>query len=177
MAEIEIRNTISTDIARLSQLDHSIDTDYVWQLDLHREIAQVDSIFREVRLPRTIQIPHVRTAEQLPDEWHQSPMMSAMLGSEPVGYIRFRDDMVPHAVWITDIVVGRNLRRKGLGRKLIAAVEAWAIQRGFKRSIVEVQSKNHPAIRLIQKLGYEFCGYNDQYYTTRDIALFFARSI
>lgn len=177
MTEIDIRNTISTDIARLSQLDHEMDTDYVWQLDLHRDPAQVDSIFREVRLPRTIRIQHVRAAEQLPDEWHRSPMLSAMLGTEPVGYIRFRDEMVPHAIWITDLVVARHLRRKGLGRKLIAGAEAWATQRGFRRAILEVQSKNHPAIRLVQKLGFEFCGYNDQYYTTRDIALFFARSI
>jgi RimJ/RimL family protein N-acetyltransferase len=41
--------------------------------------------------------------------------------------------------------------------------------------MIELQSKNHAAIRLVQKLGYEFCGYNDQYYATRDVALFFGR--
>jgi hypothetical protein len=30
---------------------------------------------------------------------------------------------------------------------------------------------------LARKLGYEFCGYNDLYYETQDIALFFGRSI
>jgi RimJ/RimL family protein N-acetyltransferase len=38
-----------------------------------------------------------------------------------------------------------------------------------------LQSKNLPAIRLAQKFGYEFCGYNDQYYINQDVALFFAK--
>jgi RimJ/RimL family protein N-acetyltransferase len=41
--------------------------------------------------------------------------------------------------------------------------------------MIEMQSKNHPAIRLAQKHGYEFCGYNDHYYLTQDVALFFAK--
>jgi RimJ/RimL family protein N-acetyltransferase len=51
------------------------------------------------------------------------------------------------------------------------------VQRNDYRALVEMSSKNNPAIRLAQKQGYEFCGYNDQYYETQDIALFFGRSI
>jgi hypothetical protein len=40
-----------------------------------------------------------------------------------------------------------------------------------------MQSKNQPAIRLAQKHGYEFCGYNDHYYMTQDVALFFAKAL
>jgi len=177
MAEIEIRSTVSTDLARLSALDHTIDTDYVWQLDLHREAGQVEVSLREVRLPRSVRLEHPRPARELPDTWHLRPMLSAMIGLEAVAYVRFTDEIVPHAVWITDVVVGKSMRGKGLARKLLGAAEAWGLQRGFRRAIVEVQSKNAPAIRMVQKLGFEFCGYNDQYYSTRDVALFFARSI
>lgn len=177
MAEIEIRNTVSTDLPRLSALDHSFETDYVWQLDLHREPGQVDALLREVRLPRTVRLEHSRPAKELPDTWHIRPMFSAMNGMEAVAYIRFTDEFVPHAVWITDVVVGRPMRRQGLARKLIATVEAWGIQRNLRRVIIESQSKNAPAIRMVHKLGFEFCGYNDQYYSTRDVALFFARSL
>jgi ribosomal protein S18 acetylase RimI-like enzyme len=69
------------------------------------------------------------------------------------------------------------MRGKGLARKLIGAAEAWGLQRGLRRAIIEIQSKNAPAVRMVQKLGFEFCGYNDQYYSTRDVALFFARAI
>jgi len=177
MAEFEIRNTVSTDLPRLAALDHTIETDYVWQLDLHREPRQVDTLLREVRLPRTIRLEHPRPAKILPDTWHLRPMFSAMNGMEAVAYIRFTETFVEQAVWITDLVVGRPLRRQGLARKLIAAVETWGLQRNLRRVIIEVQSKNAPAIRMVQKLGFEFCGYNDQYYSTRDVALFFARSL
>jgi ribosomal protein S18 acetylase RimI-like enzyme len=42
---------------------------------------------------------------------------------------------------------------------------------------LEMQAKNLPAIRLAQGHGYEFCGYNDHYYLTQDVALFFARAL
>ena len=177
MPEIEIRPTISTDLARLSALDHTIETDYVWQLDLHRETTQVGVDLREVRLPRTVKLEHPRPAKELPDTWHIRPMLSAMMGMEAVAYIRFTDQIIPHAIWVTDVVVGRPLRRQGLARKLISAAEAWGVQRGLRRAIIEVQSKNQPAIRMILKMGFEFCGYNDQYYATRDVALFFVRSL
>lgn len=177
MSDFEIRNTVSTDLARLSALDHTIDTDYVWQLDLHRESGQVEVTLREVRLPRTIRLDHPRPADELADTWHLRPMLSAMKGMEAVAYIRYSDAIVPHAVWITDVVVGKPMRGSGLARKLISAAEAWGLQRGLQRAIIEVQSKNAPAIRMVQKLGFEFCGYNDQYYPTRDVALFFGRSL
>ncbi len=177
MPEIEIRPTISTDLARLSGLDHTIETDYVWQLDLHREASQVGVDLREVRLPRTVRLEHPRLAKELPDTWHLRPMLSAMIKMEAVAYIRFTDQIIPHAVWITDVIVARSLRRQGLAHKLIGAAEAWGVQRGLRRALIEVQSKNQPAIRMILKMGFEFCGYNDQYYATRDVALFFARSL
>jgi RimJ/RimL family protein N-acetyltransferase len=40
-----------------------------------------------------------------------------------------------------------------------------------------MQSKNHPAIQLAHKLGFEFCGYNDHYFSNQDIALFFSRPL
>jgi ribosomal protein S18 acetylase RimI-like enzyme len=177
MSDFQIRNTISTDLARLSALDHSIQTEYVWQLDLHREPGQVDAAFREVRLPRPIRIEHPRPAAELADIWHTSPMFSAMLKNEAIGYIRFTDKIIPHAVWITDVVIAREIRMNGIARKLIAAVQSWGAQKGLRRTIIETQSKNYPAIRMFHKLGFEFCGYNDIYYPNRDVALFFSRAI
>ena len=177
MTEFEIRTTVSTDLARLAALDHTVDTDYVWQLNLRRETGQVEVSLREMRLPRTVRLEHPRTAKELPDTWHLRPMLSAVKGMEAVAYVRFTDGIVPHAVWITDVIVGKPVRGKGLARKLIGAAEAWGLQRGLRRAIIEVQSKNAPAVRMAQKLGFEFCGYNDLYYSTRDVALFFARSL
>jgi ribosomal protein S18 acetylase RimI-like enzyme len=78
---------------------------------------------------------------------------------------------------ITDIVVAEEVRRRGAGSDLLTAIQAWALERSARRIVLETQSKNHPCIRLAQKFGYEFCGYNDQYYPTQDVALFFGRTL
>lgn len=177
LTQFEIRNTVSTDLARLSALDHSINTDYVWQLDVRRDPIQMEIILREVRLPRPIRVAHPRPPGELADTWHLRPMLSAMIGMEAIAYIRFTDVFVPHAVWITDVVVGKPYRGMGVARKLISAAENWGIQRGLRKAMIEVQSKNAPGVRMVQKMGFEFSGHNDQYYITKDIALFFARTI
>lgn len=175
MTDFQIRNTISTDLARLSSLDHTVQTHYVWQLDLHRETGQVDVLFREVRLPRQVQVEYPRKPADLPDTWHLTSMFTALMGSDPIGYIRFNDRVIPETVWVTDLVVARDMRMHGYARKMIGAVESWARQKGLRRAMIESQTKNYPAIRMIQKLGYEFCGYNDMYYPSRDVAIFFSR--
>ena len=60
---------------------------------------------------------------------------------------------------------------------MMLATQAWALERGIHRLMLEMQSKNQACIRLAQKFGYDFCGYNDQYYPTQDVALFFGRDI
>ena len=42
---------------------------------------------------------------------------------------------------------------------------------------MEMQPKNYPAIQFAYKLGFEFSGYNDQYYRDQEIAIFFSSFI
>jgi RimJ/RimL family protein N-acetyltransferase len=79
--------------------------------------------------------------------------------------------------WVTDLAVAPEHRRKGAASALLTAAQAWALERGVRRLILEMQSKNQAYIRLAQKFGYDFCGYNDQYYPTQDVALFFGRAV
>ena len=43
--------------------------------------------------------------------------------------------------------------------------------------MLAVQAKNHAAIQLARKLGYEFCGYCDDYFINHDIAVFFMANL
>lgn len=178
MPELQIRPTIATDLSRLMAMDHSTVSDTVWQLDLRRESGQITAAFREVRLPRSTSISYPHDKYALADDWTRKSMMFTALNvSDPLGYVSMLERGTASSVWVTDLVVDAQFRRQGVAGKLLSAAQAWASERSHRRLILEMQSKNVPAIRLAQKFGYEFCGYNDHYYLTQDVALFFAKSL
>ena len=178
MSDFQLRPTVATDIPRLMRMDHSTSSDYVWQLELRRENNQTAATFREVRLPRTTQLAYPHDPFVLADEWTRKSMMyTAFNSADPVGYIAILERKAAYVAWITDLVVVPEARRRGVGTALLMAAQTWASERGDKRLMLEMQSKNYPAIRLAQKHGYEFCGYNDHYYMTQDVTLFFARTL
>ncbi len=60
MPEVQIRPAVAADLPILMALDHSCQTDYVWQMDVLHEESQAGAIFREIRLPRSVDIPYPR---------------------------------------------------------------------------------------------------------------------
>lgn len=176
MSEIQLRPTVATDLSRLMAFDHSTTSDSVWQLELRRDSGQVTATFREVRLPRSIKVEYPHNKFALADDWVRKSMMyTALIGQDPAGYISLLERGTASAVWITDLVIDVSSRRSGVASALLASAQGWAETRLHRRLILEVQSKNMPGIRLAQKFGYEFCGYNDHYYLNQDVALFFAK--
>jgi RimJ/RimL family protein N-acetyltransferase len=150
----------------------------VWQLELRREAGQAVANFREVRLPRSIQVNYPRNPSALAEEWMRRDVtLVAVDEGNPVGYICATVEYASSVAWVTDLVVSSFQRRKGAASALLTATQSWALERNIRRLILEMQSKNQAYIRLAQKFGYEFCGYNDQYYPTQDVALFFGRAI
>ena len=178
MPSFEIRSATANDVPRMIAMDHSSLSDYVWQLELRRESNQVTVNFREVRLPRSIEVKYPRNPSSLADEWTRRDLvLVSLIEGSPVGYLCAVEERASEVAWVTDIVVALPQRRKGAGSALLSAAQAWALERGVRRLIMEMQSKNQSCIRLAQKFGYDFCGYNDQYYTTQDVTLFFGRTI
>ncbi|MEW6401495.1 MAG: GNAT family N-acetyltransferase [Chloroflexota bacterium] len=178
MTDTQIRPTIATDLPRLMAMDHATRSDTVWQLELRREAGQIVASFREVRLPRQISLSYPHNPYALADDWVRKSMMyTALIGPDPVGYISLLERGTASSVWITDLVVDAPHRRRGVASSLLAIAQEWAQERSHRRLILEMQSKNVPGIRMAQKFGYEFCGYNDHYYLTQDVALFFAKAL
>jgi len=174
----DIRPANVNDIPRLMALDHTCMSDYVWQLELRRETGQATASFREVRLPRSIEVKYPRNPSSLREEWMRRDVVVVALDEGvPIGYLAVTAEHTSAVAWVTDLVVAANRRRKGVASALLTAAQEWAQERGVRRLILEMQSKNQAYIRLAQKFGYEFCGYNDQYYLTQDVALFFGRAI
>ncbi len=177
MTSVQIRPVVASDLPNLIGLDHSATSDHVWQLELHREKGQISTIFREIKLPRPIQLKYPTDPRLLVDEWTNKAMiLTALVESDSIGFIALTERPTS-AAWVTDLVVAPAWRRRGIAGTLLGSAQEWSIGRGHRRLFLEMQSKNQPAIRFAQKHGYDFCGYNDHYYRTQDIALFFARAL
>ncbi len=177
MPAIEIRPTIASDLPRLMGIDHAITSEYVWQLELHRESGMISVMFREVRLPRAVTVNYPHNPFALADEWtRKAAVFTVLARNDPVGYLCLEEHPASMA-WITDLVVAPAWRRRGLASALLEVARGWAREHAQRQLFLEMQSKNQAAIHLAQKHGYAFCGYNDHYYVTQDVALFFSKAL
>ncbi|MQC26334.1 MAG: GNAT family N-acetyltransferase [Chloroflexi bacterium] len=173
-----VRAAKADDIDRVAAFDHSYSTEFVWQMDLDDEGKRTGAQFREARLPRKMTVGYPRPVEALAEGWEKrAAVLVAEKGEALIGYLCVDTSISPGAAWVTDLAVDIPKRRQGAGSQLVLAAQKWAKQQGLRRIVLEMQSKNHPAIRLAQKLAFEFSGYHDRYYPNQDIAIFFAKSL
>jgi ribosomal protein S18 acetylase RimI-like enzyme len=184
MPEIEIRPAVEIDIPLLVELDHNYVSDYAWQMEIRRaetvskDESEIYAGFRQIRLPRSVRVDYPRQPQALLKDWSgRSELLVATHENQPVGYISLMLGIAPLTAWVTDLVVKRRLRRQGIGSALLLAAHDWGLHQDIRNLVLEMQSKNYPGIQLAQKLGFDFCGYNDRYYANHDIALFFAKSL
>jgi len=178
MPEIEIRPAISSDMPFLIALDHNYVSDFTWQMEVKSEESRIGVNFRQIRLPRSIRVEYPRPLTSLADEWKKlDGILVATFEDQIIAYISLRLNLAPFTTWVSDLIVTRRLRRQGIGSALVLAAEEWGLHRECRRILLEMQSKNYPALQLAHKLGFDFCGYHDHYYANNDMALFFAKTL
>jgi ribosomal protein S18 acetylase RimI-like enzyme len=174
--EINIRPLRMTDLPVLTEIDHSFHTDHVWQMDLETSDDRVATGFRKIRLPRSMKVEYPRETVLLADDFKEKVyVFVADVEEEPAGYLAVSTGGPAGIAQALDFAVLRRLRRNGIGTALVRGAIIWTHENRIGQLILEMQSKNFPAINLANKLGFEFCGYNDRYYPNQDIALFFAK--
>lgn len=167
-----------SDLPYLEEIDPNYHTEYVWQMDLGTEDKDLSIRFREMRLPRSMHVQYPNMLNSLFENWKQfSGILVAEVEDEAIAFISLYESYPVGLLAVTDIVVRRKYRRQGIGSSLLRAAQSWAINEGADRLVVEMQSKNYPAVQLVSKLGFEFCGYSDKHYPNQDIAIFFAKRI
>ena len=186
MPEIRIRPAAAADIPALVRLDHCYTSYHVWRMEFKhdRELGSVAVGFQQSRLPRVVRMIYPYHYERLLENWQQRPGLLVataatedMEGEQVVAYIDISLERSPQSAWVTDLVVARPLRRQGIATALLISALEFGIQHTRRTLILEAQPKNHPAIQLALKLGFDFCGYHDRYYENDEIGIFFAKSL
>jgi ribosomal protein S18 acetylase RimI-like enzyme len=173
-----VRPATLVDMNACLSLYHDVVTDHVWQMKVDEVESQVAVTFHTVRLPRKMRVSYPRDVEQVIDNWQRD---EGFLVAEVDGEVRGYVDVLAHPWqglgWVTNLTVDRGFRQRGIGRALLRHATQWAHEQGLPKVVVEATTKNYPALCFYQKLGFQFCGYNDHYYTNQDIALFFVRAL
>lgn len=183
---MHIRAADLADVENILALDHSYLTDHVWQMNgqagsrqtsSREAIGEYATTFRLARLPRQLQAPYPHDAKTLRRILHRCDYVWVALGdsaSDLLAYIGLA--LVPwqNTGWIPCLAVAPALRRRGMASQLLKTATAQARSDGLHSVTIDVQTKNYPATRFCQTQGFRFAGYSDNYYSSSDIALFFA---
>jgi GNAT superfamily N-acetyltransferase len=175
---MRVRPAEPRDLETCSALDHSYTTDHVWQMEAREENGAMTVAFRVARLPREVNVKYPRQGEELLTGWRRRDGFLVAEEDEHIrGYAALTAQAEYGIVLVGDLVVDRPWRRRGVGTVLLQAAAQWGHEHGLTRLVLEMQTKNYPAIRFCQSRGLAFCGYSDHYWPRRDIALFFGKSI
>jgi len=147
-------------------------------MEVREENGLLAATFRVARLPREMRVNYPRQGEELLAGWQRRDGFLVAVGEGRIrGYVALTEESEHSVARVGDLVVDRGWRRQGMGTALLRAAAQWGRDQELGWLVIEVQTKNYPAIRLCQSRGLTFCGYNDHYWPSRDIALFFGESL
>ncbi|KQL43604.1 hypothetical protein AN963_29665 [Brevibacillus choshinensis] len=79
----------------------------------------------------------------------------AYVDNSPVGCGCFRERAEQGVVEIKRMYVDNEARGKGIAKKILGELEAWAVEMGKERAILETGKNQPEAVSLYDKLGYE----------------------
>jgi ribosomal protein S18 acetylase RimI-like enzyme len=171
---MEVRLATLADMNVSLSLDHTSVTDHVWQMKVQKAAARVAISFDVVRLPRQMRAEYPRELDQLSEDWQRGEgYFVAELDGSVRGYVDVIIQQWPRMACLVNLAVHREYRRRGVASTLVRQACQWARDQEISSVLAEATTKNYPALCLYEKLGFQFCGFNDHYYPNRDIALFF----
>ena len=169
-----IRSARQDDLEKCHAIDHSYQTSYVWQMTCSESDRLTNIRFQVVRLPLPLHVDYPHSPQQLLERWSQTDFFLVTEQGGDIGaYLTLIIGKNEPTAWVHDTAVLPQQRREGQGSCLLAAAMRLARQHKMKRLLVTLPMKNHPAISFYQKNGFAFCGYNEFFYESGDIALYF----
>ncbi len=165
------------DLQGALRVDDSFETDYVWQMEEQNRPGLVNVSFRLTRLPRPMRVTDLIK----PDDVVRNVKTGASLFlAEEAGIQGFLDIAAVEwnqSAYINNFAVAPAYRRRGTGTALLRAALEWARAQKLRAAMLDTSTKDYPAICFYQKHGFQLCGYNDQIYPNRDIALYFCLNL
>lgn len=177
---IVIRDGLENDIPACLGLDHTYETDHVWQMTVNEQPGDWQISFTTQRLPRTLETEYSSDEHRLQLAMPADQcflVVASKEGQEILAYLTMRCDPVYGAALMQDLVVSRPYRRRRIGTRLVHVARQWAKEHDLIQLTVETYTRDYPGIAFCKAAGFTFCGFNDQYFPNQDIAVFFGQSL
>lgn len=176
MPEIEVRTGTVDDFESLSAIEHGYNSEHVWQVNLNATSESAGAVFQRIRLPRRIFVPYPRQRKTIFSKIGQEEdFLIAVLADQSVGYIKTSKEENAEVARVLDLVVSTPFRRQGIASGLVLAMMEYIRHQNCHTMVLQMQSKNDPAISMAFKLGFYFCGFMDHFFPNNDLSLFFSR--
>lgn len=178
MAKLKVMIANRGQYDEMINLDHSIDCSYAYRMQTSTDKTVTSFSFQRVKLPREAHLSYMRDKDNLLKSWNDASLIYAgMLEDFLVAYAAIDAKTLPDTATLSDLVVMREVRHRGIGRTMLAAVESWAVNNEIDRVVLPIAMRNYPMIELGKNSGYEMCGFLEQYFPNGDPVLFFQKRL
>jgi GNAT superfamily N-acetyltransferase len=178
MAKLKVMAATREQFKDMLELDHSIESNYSFRMVTNVDKTSSTYSFQRVKLPREAHLSYMRDKESLKKSWKDATLVYAgMLDDVLVAYAAIDAKSLPATARVSDLVVMPELRQKGIGRTMLAAVESWAAQNNLDRVLLEIAMRNFPMVEMVKQSGYDLCGFMEQFFPNGDTALFYHKRL
>jgi GNAT superfamily N-acetyltransferase len=177
-SQFTIRPAQATDIANCLALDHGLETATIWQMQRREEGDLQQITFQTLRLPRPIRVEYPRHPDTI--RLDLAPLNGVLVAEAEgviLGYTHVVIDKSDRGAWVRHLVVDIPYRRHRIGRTLLEQAKVWAHLQGANHITLETTPRSYPAIRFLLDRGFLFCGFNERYFPSQDIAIFFGQNL
>lgn len=173
-----VRPAEASDLSACLALDHSQETQDVWQMGRQETESGFQVHFNTLRLPRPIKVEYPRNTEDLRlDLGILDGVLVAEAEGIILGYAQVTVSTADRNAWLRNLVVDAPWRGHRIGRALLDQARVRARLGQATHLTAEATTRSYPAIRFLMGQGLLFCGFNDRYYLTQDIAVFFGQNL
>ncbi len=156
-------------------MDVSYTSEYVWQLRARPDGAAYSANLTRVRLPRpvTLRDPLWGGDRGMTDS-NDGALVVAENQAGIAGFAALVADPLRGVDVILMLAVAVHARRRGIGRQLLSAAMKVAAGRGRRAICATLQARNYPAIEFFMSAGFSVAGFDEQFYPSTDVAVFFS---
>ncbi len=175
-----IRDGEESDIPACLELDHTYETQFVWQMRIENDTDHQNIAFTREHLPRILETTYPANERRIRaanDPQHGFLIAANRDHGEIFGYMTVHSDAVYHIAYVQDIVISKPYRHNHIGTRLLNIAGQWARERHLSVLTLETQTRNYPAIKFCQQSGLTFSGFSDHHFPNQDIAVFFSQTL